>query len=240
MVRGAALACAIAFAALANAHAQTPAACPPAPALTPAPEAPDDLDHPTQALRVAALKAAQDWSAERIEYGECRRAELQTMAAKVNAATEHANALIDQWNKFDAKVRAARAVRTNAMRAYAERRHRVYEDVVIASTPAGAPCTNTPGADPAPNFPDPQSASNDEMRRADKEFQSWLTPRGEFLACLKADAAAQDSAAKEDQARYEAARKAYSAYRTSFNAALARFEKDMGIYTDALRTQASR
>jgi hypothetical protein len=208
------------------------APCPPAPALEPGIEAPD-ANAPTWSARAAALKAHRVWSAPRISYGACKRAEIERLGARLNALAGQINALVDEVNALDRKLRTARAARLTAFRAFGDRRKIKPDDWPIAA-PAGLaslapPCPPAPATLPVPTFP--EGGNPKEMRRADEAFQAWIAPQDAYLVCRRSERVALAAAFDAAKSQYEAARTDYIAYRSAFNAEVTGFESALARYT---------
>jgi len=227
-----------ALAALAAGAARAQPTCPPPPSLEAPPAAPKD-GQPTPARRDAAVRAGKAWSTPRLAYAACRRAELEAAGQALNQMAGRANLIVEEWNSLDRKVRAARAAHLDAARAYYERRGRAYQEAPIVVAPMRPPCERPENEGP-PAAPDPRVATGAEMARSDAAFKSWMAARQSYLACRKVEGAAVIAAYAGAKTRYDAERKAYLAYRKTFNHSVAAFETAMDAYSRKVREHAPR
>ena len=225
------------LAALAWASAARAQECAPAPAIDPRIQF--DLQQPaSKAGREAAMKAEKVWAAPRLKYGVCRRAEIDAMGTRVNALGAQVNAIVDEVAPLDRKLRAARAERDKAFEAFAKKRKVKPSDLPIAArtpvTPLAPPCPAAPVVTTLKAFPRGDKANARDMRRADEALRGWSDPLEAYLVCRKTERDALAASYKAAKDRYDSAQTDFAVYRAAFNAVVARFETDIGVYTAAI------
>jgi hypothetical protein len=213
------------------AHAQ-PASCV-APPLEPALRPPTE-ERPNWETYNDAVNAQKKWSAPRMKYGACRRAEIDALGKRVNAVGAEINALVDEVAAIERRLRTAREMRLTAFRAYGARRNRAPDEWPVAAAPSASgtqmpPCP-APSTTPAPTFPDGATANANAMRRADERFQEWAAPLDTYIGCRKLERqvmAAQHQALSDELATAQAG---FASYRAAFNTSVARYQSALDAY----------